>query len=273
MKLLAFAGEKQSGKSSASNFVHGFCMRENGVIRDFNLDDDGNLLCNTVYSKEDGTTEEGWGILDVRRKDYEFSEYAVENIWPYARNYSFADRLKEASAFVFGLELDKLYGTNEDKNSPTHIKWADLQFAFSPHKKKAIKDAGKKDKYMTYREFLEVFGTDVCRKILDSCWIDRCLESCANSMSEISLIDDCRFINEVKAIQAVGGKVILFTKSIFRSGETKPVSEQIVDLYEQGKFKPDAVIDNHKLSIFEKNQKILDELYRWGWLNIKPVEA
>ena len=42
-KILVISGKKQSGKSSLSNFIHGYQMLKNGVIKDFDLSDAGEL--------------------------------------------------------------------------------------------------------------------------------------------------------------------------------------------------------------------------------------
>ena len=268
MRLLALAGEKQSGKSSTSNFLHGYIMREVGSIKSFTQDSDGNLICNTKYIDTDGSIKDGFGVLDIRRKDHEFIEYAQERIWPYVRNFGFADRLKEAVSYVFGLDYQTLYGTNEEKNSLTTIKWGDVKFAFGPYKIRALKKEGKLDSYLTHREFLEVFGSDICRKIQNSCWMDRCIESYLSSNTTFGIIDDCRFLNEAETVQKAGGKVILLTKSIFEEGEDKPVSEQILS----SGIKPDLTIDNENMSQEKKNQIVLDAMYSWGWFSTQIQE-
>lgn len=47
-----------------------------------------------------------------------------------AKVYSFADPLKSICTDVLGLDLAQCYGTDDDKNSKTHIMWDDLPYEF-----------------------------------------------------------------------------------------------------------------------------------------------
>ena len=96
---------------------------------------------------------------------------------------------------------------------------------------------------MTAREFLQVFGTDICRHIYTDIWTDRTMRSIREEDSLMAVISDCRFPNESKAIQKAGGKVIKLTRGI--SGDSHS-SESSVDEIEH-----DAIIDNKELSLME----------------------
>ena len=67
------------------------------------------------------------------------------------------------------------------------------------------------NKFMTIREVLQVYGTDIIRNMFgENIWInalkqylDREVDLCRN----LYLITDCRFVNEARAIKSWGGKV------------------------------------------------------------------
>jgi len=246
-RILAFAGKKQSGKNSCCAFLHGYQMRSYHIIKGFDLDTEGRIVVDTIDSDASGVEETGKGVLDVTRTDPEFAPWAAHNMWPFVKHYSFAASLKEIACGLFGLTKKQCYGTDADKNSPTWIKWEDMPGY-----------TGGETGRMTAREFLQVFGTDICRHIYTDIWTDRTMRSIREEGSLMAVISDCRFPNESKAIQKAGGKVIKLTRGI--NGDSHS-SESSVDDIEY-----DAIIDNKELSLMETNVKVISLLEEWGWL-------
>lgn len=246
-RILAFAGKKQSGKNSCCSFLHGYQMRSYHVVNDFGIDKSGNLVVDTLSVGADGEETTSKGVLDVTRNDLEFGMWAAENMWPFVKHYSFASSLKEIAHGLFGLTKKQCYGTDLDKNSPTWLKWEDM-----PGYK------GKKKGRLTAREFLQFFGTDICRKIHPDIWTDRTLKSIREEDSLMAVISDCRFPNEAEAVRTAGGKIIKLTRGI--DGDEHS-SETSVDDIEY-----DTIIDNADLSMMETNVEIISTLEEWGWL-------
>jgi len=75
-KILVIAGKKQSGKSSSAKFIYGYEMLRTGVIDKFNLNEEGELFVPTEYINKEGKLEKQYGILDIDRRDYDFTRYA-----------------------------------------------------------------------------------------------------------------------------------------------------------------------------------------------------
>ena len=246
-RILAFAGSKQAGKNTCCNFLHGYQMRSYNLIKGFDLSTDGGLVVDTVSADVSGVEETGKGVLDITRTDLEFAPWAINNMWPFIKHYSFASSLKEIACGLFGLTKKQCYGTDADKNSPTWINWEDMPGY-----------TGSETGRMTAREFLQVFGTDICRSIYTDIWTDRTMKSIREEDSLMAVISDCRFPNESKAVQKAGGKVIKLTRGI--SGDSHS-SESSVDEIEH-----DAIIDNRELSLMETNIKVISLLEEWGWL-------
>ena len=267
-KILVLAGRKQSGKSSAANFIAGYALTQLGrkgqpfCPINFTLDEDGNLIVNTVVTDADGQSVAGDGLLDLNRRDDDFYMWASNIMWPHIKLYNFADNLKQIAIQIFGMPADKVYGTNEDKAELTNVKWKDMAQFLPPRTVGELKKNGKYEKKMTIREFLQYFGTNVCRKLLDSCWVDSCLNRVVAEASELAVIGDCRFPNEVKISKKAGAKIIKFTKKV---DDDVHESEAAIDKVPDSQF--DAVIDNQYMTLKEKNQAILDTLYEWGWLS------
>lgn len=251
-RILAFAGSKQAGKSTCSNFLHGYQLRAQEVIEDFGITDDGKLFVKTEV-KRDGKLEVDDTYLEINRRDQEFVEWAMYNMWPFVKKYSFADSLKDIAINLFGLKHEQCYGTEAHKmQHVSHLRWENmpgLEKFNNPNKKGP----------MTVRDFLQYFGTEICRGIHDSIWVDRCINDIKYEEPLLAIIDDCRFENEIKAVQEAGGKVIGLNRSPYEDNHS---SEQVVkenwDLF-------DAVIDNQNMSIHEMCSEIIDRIGEWGW--------
>jgi hypothetical protein len=214
-RILAFAGKKQSGKNTCCAFLHGYQLRCHHLIEQFVISEDGQLAVNTVSSSESQNGKPSMGLLDVTRTDMEFALWASDNMWPFIKHYSFASALKEICTGLFGITPEQCFGTDIDKNSLTWFKWKDM-----PGYK------GKEKGRMSAREFMQYFGTDVCRKIHPDIWTDRTLKSIATEEPLIAVISDCRFQNEVDAVQRAGGKVVKLTRGKSGDGHS---SETAVD--------------------------------------------
>ena len=247
-RILAFAGKKQSGKNSCCSFLHGYQMRSYKLVDSFDLTTDGHLVIDSTSVGADGEKKTTKGAIDVTRTDLEFGMWAAENMWPFIKHYSFASALKEIAAGLFGLTKSQCYGTDLDKNSLTWLRWESLPGY-----------EGDKEGRMTAREFLQYFGTDICRQIHPDIWTDRTLKNIREEESLLAVISDCRFPNESEAVQRAGGKVIRLT----RGDDTNDLhsSESSVDDIEY-----DAIIDNKELTLAETNVKVLSLLEEWGWL-------
>lgn len=247
-KILAFSGKKQAGKNTMCNFLHGYFLKSFGIIDGFEIIDEGDLIIDTLVRDETGEEKRGKGIIDVTRTDVPFAMWAIDNVWPFVKHYAFATPLKDILIGLFNIPKESVYGTDEEKNAPTQYKWEDM-----PTKVKG------KTGYMSGRELLQYFGTDICRKIYSDVWINRTISDIKNEESAISIISDARFENEVKAVQAAGGKVIRLTR-----GENGDGHASEVDLDSFNEY--DAVIDNANLTIHESCKQLFDILYEWNWI-------
>lgn len=194
--IIAFAGKKQSGKTSSCEFV-------------------STLFKDHYYKYK--------MVLD--QSDY----YEVSQI------YNFADSLKQMCIDILGLTYEQCYGTDENKNELVNCFWPGI------------------DAQMTAREVMQYVGTDVLRRIQTNVWSDTTIRKIQSSNFPLALIADCRFPNEVDAVKKAGGIVIKLDRRLYASTHE---SETALDEsnYDQSNF--DLIIDNHSLSIEDKNQCI-----------------
>ena len=259
-KILLFCGSKDSGKTSAAKFVAGYFLNRAGVIKEFAQDFDGNLDVQIRIQSLDGTDKfsSEFAQLDLRRTDNEFIWFAEKNIWPYVKLYAFADELKSVTHQIFGLDVNLMYGNNEDKETLTYIKWEHIAKLLP--KITTISNV-KEQEYMTIREFLQIFGTDICRTILNDCWIDACFRNIIYENSELAIIDDGRFMNEIYRSKQLGAKVIKLERKLHIDNHK---SENDLDQISKNNF--DYIIDNTNMTLSEKNQAIFQALKNFGWV-------
>jgi len=253
-KILAFSGIKQAGKSTSVRFLHGLLMKKYDIIDFFDISDRGELIVNTTTVNNEGEEVLGKGILDIDRKDLDFVEYAEKSIWPFVKSYNFADPLKQLCINLFGLKYSQCYGTDNEKNTDANIMWESLPDGLSSKDEKGP---------MTAREFMQYFGTDICRRIKYDIWVDFCIKRIIEEQPELSLIGDCRFINEFEALKSVGAKVVRLTKGRVKAAH-KSETELDESNFDWNKF--DMVLDNKNMTIKQSNEALLRKLNEWGWL-------
>jgi energy-coupling factor transporter ATP-binding protein EcfA2 len=228
VKIIGIAGRKQSGKNTVANCINGITLCELGTIMDYDINSRGELLINTTNH----AGQIGWGILDLLRKDEEFVSYAATAIWPYIKIYHFADYLKKICIDLFDLTPEQVYGNDDQKNTPTNYG-------------------------MTSREFLQHFGTNVMRKIKDDVWLARTIKTIQQEQSNIAIVPDVRFPNEVESIQKAGGVVIRLTRNVFNSShECESALDK--DRFNWDNF--DFIVDNAEMGLKELKNKI-EQLY------------
>lgn len=227
MKIIGISGRKQAGKNTTANILHGIVLKEKGLIKDWNIGSSGELIILTESSN--GTA--GWGEFDITRNDEDFTAYAENNMWPYVKLYSFADYLKWICTNLFDIPHECVWGTDDQKNQPQeHLLWENMPKAINSTLMKKIMPPDSKSSYgwkegpMTAREFMQFFGTDVCRKIFEPIWVKSCIKKIQQEQSQLAIIADVRFPNEAKAIEEAGGRVVRLTRQVFDDNHSSEVA-------------------------------------------------
>jgi len=271
MKILLLAGKKQSGKSTAGNFVVGYTMTQLArqgkpyLPKKFRINEEsGDLTISSFKLNLDDEPEEASCVLDIYNKDPEYLRWAEDCLHPYIKPYAYADTLKAIAVNVFGIPYEFANGTEEDKKNFTHIKWQDMCALLPPRVVNHKKRAEKYDKKMTVREFLQFFGTNVCRKLFPECWLYSCFNRILSDEPEIAVITDGRFENEIKGAKKyrskdVDVKIVKLERSPYIDSHE---SETGLEKMHNNNF--DLIIPKD-VTIKEKNQLILDAMYEWGW--------
>jgi hypothetical protein len=270
----------QSGKTTLSNFLHGHEMKRHDIIEKFLISPQGELVVNSLFTDENGNQFEDMGVLDLQQRSDEFYQFASRRIWPLIRAYNFADSLKEMCVMLFNIPPECVYGTDEQKNQvQEHLRWENMPGVITPESLEeiitqdgsgtsgdidSIVKTGKWHGFlvhpagpMTAREFMQFLGTDVMRKMYEPIWIENCFNRIEEDSSEIAVIGDCRFINEVNAVKKRGGKVVRLLRSVKQGSHTSEVDLDGYNGY-------DAVINNQDMSIEESTRAFLNAIIALG---------
>jgi len=142
------------------------------------------------------------------------------------QKFSFAEKLKRLTADIFNVDYNKLVGTEEDKSSPTHLYWSDvdLMIKLSFFGANHAFQHGK----ITHRQLLQLVGTDLFRAIKKDVWVENTIRAMEKSQANLCVVDDVRFENELEAIRNAGGYLVKLY-SIFDLGVDTHPSESLFD--------------------------------------------
>ena len=263
-QIICIAGSKESGKTTAANFLHGHILKLNEVIREYEMTKAGELKVNTHYMK-DGEVKEDMGVLDLSRKDDLYVQYADQMIWPFVKMYNFADALKELCITMFDISHEQAYGTY--KNSLTKLKWENMPGVASSTQIESLslstEDLEKlglqshKPGFMTAREVLQFVGTDIFRRMYEPVWVNLLMNKIKEDSPLVAVIADCRFDNEAQAVLDADGTIVRLTRRPVR--DTHASEDGFKDFTAFHK-----VIDNENLTLPAANQELLDFLIQKG---------
>lgn len=249
--ILGISGKKQSGKTTSGNFIASVFMANLGLCQKIRLNDSGQLVISDLMGNDsyEGVFDLSQAEALTSKTDY-IVQQALNKLNPYVRLYSFADPLKQNICMdLLGLTYDQCYGTDEQKNTLTSIKWKDIPGIISDS-----------DDYMTAREVMEIIGTGIFRKIKSDVWVEATINKIKRDKPELAIILDCRFPNEIEAISAINGKTIRLTRDPYNSNSA-PEKALDSDNYDWSKF--NFIIDNKDMNIYDQCleiQKVLQQI-------------
>lgn len=280
-KILGVSGRKQAGKSSAVNCLFGHILTQielpdgGPLVSGFKIDRKGRLIVPAaktpmeVYNTESDTWEPSAdyseGILDINSTEPDVYGWLSSEVHPYIKSYSFADALKEEVCIkILGLKREGVFGTDEQKNEKSHIRWEDLPIPRSIYAdEKVLKAFLSKRGFLTNRQVMQFVGTKLFREMYNTCWVDETIRRIQSEGSDFALSADVRFPNEVEAIQKAGGKVIRLTRIVHPEDNDESETALDEDKYDWSKF--DGVVKNDNSSIDQQHNDILELLKGWGW--------
>lgn len=177
-----------------------------------------------------------------------------------AERYAFADALKDLCGTVFNIPYQALHGTDEDKNAASPIRWSEIPLRL----RLLRKPEGVEDKeFITRRQLLQVFGTDVCRDFYENFWVNWTIKKIKDNRNrnpypaKHEIITDVRFPNEAERIKEEGGIIIRLTRNV--NPDDYHPSETSMDKYDFS-----YIHDNQNMTIEESIQSFMELLKKEG---------
>ena len=231
--VIVLSGKKRSGKNTSANFVAGLYLEMTGRVRNFSITSDGELRLQT----NDGET--------VIVKEGKFNDWLG---WDSIRMYSFADELKRFCIRVLGLSVNSCFGTEDEKNSPTHLLWQNMP----------INEKGQRG-HMTGREVMQYFGTEVVRAIYPDAWVFATFNKIEEEHPKIAIVTDGRCPNETDYANNYGAKTVRMLRNV--AGSDQHFSEVALDDYPLENYS--LVIPNQDMTITQQNQFFLPHVLQW----------
>lgn len=266
MHIILLCGGKQSGKTTSATAIYGYHLTQVGAIPNAQIDDRGRM--SVVYDKE-----KNQGIyFDIDSRDQEFLKFKRNYCDKYINHVGFADELKRVCASLFQLDYDKITGTNQQKEELCAITWGNIYKTLSSAAvKKVRKIYGdfEENSCLTNRQFMEVFGTFVCRSISENCHVSSAYQKIKSMDSQIVINTDCRFENEFCIFEK--DPDVIKIRLLRDTERSEALSERGLDNIDNSRF--DLIVDNQVMSMQEKNMIIIKYLLSRNILSEKDIEV
>lgn len=229
--IIGLSGRKQSGKSTAGNFIYSLYMAQLGISEKVYINDSGQIIISDLFGDKNYE-----GIFHVNNNNSAdiILNKAYNILNKVIKIYNFADILKQNICIdILGLTYNQCYGSDEDKNQLTDLYINDVK--------------------ASARDVMQYIGTDIFRKMKPDVWVDATIKLILKDNPKLAIITDCRFPNEIYSIKSMGGKIIRLSRNPFDSDH---LSESILDKekYDWANF--DYVINNHEYSLFQQVSKL-----------------
>ncbi|KKL14932.1 hypothetical protein LCGC14_2510680 [marine sediment metagenome] len=197
--------------------------------------------------------------------DPECSEVCLEWVCGYgcmvAKEFAFADGIKDFCIDILGLEHKQCYGSDEDKNTPTKYKWEDTPHFLHSGATFPREATFTQRGFMTGREVMQIFGTECVRTWFGNVWVGATVRKIRKKAPELAIITDNRFPNEVEIILGQPkGYIIRLTRSPFAGSDLHP-SETALDDFDWGRSNC-FVLDNARMNKDEQNDAVIPILQK-----------
>ncbi len=175
--------------------------------------------------------------------------------------YSFAESLKDICHNIFGLSETQCWGSNKEKDTLTNFKWSDLPINKERLSVLMIRDKKYKstEDFMTAREVMQVWGTDVFRFFDKDCWVRSVYNKIKYDNLDYAIITDARFENEINFFKNYDHVTIRFLRNVLGHSHE---SELGLDNYNFSGSNTYS-INNQEISIEEKNKQLHEIIKRY----------
>jgi len=160
-----------------------------------------------------------------------------------AQLYHYADPIKDLVVSVFGLDPDVVYNLTPEaakqRDEPTYLRRLDFPTCFRDDYYK----------HLTTREILQIMGTEIGRANCPTIWSHAPFRKEWPEDTNVVLIPDVRFIDEVESIKENDGLVIRIIRPSLSNNDTH-LSETALDNYPVHKFSAVLYNEGSKEDLF-----------------------
>lgn len=133
----------------------------------------------------------------------------ISGICNNAGEFVFAKPIKDFCINTLGLTYAQMYGTSEERESPTKWSWGDVS------KTIRLKYGKKENEFLTSREVLQIVGTDIMREQFNPrVWAEAGVRAATNSPYQCCVMTDARMRNELEAAHSITDEVDGFLKPV-----------------------------------------------------------
>lgn len=257
MKILGFMGTACSGKSTMANGIIGCVLQNEGVAKDWRLNNAGLIEVMANIVDEDGTTRRDYHVFptDLRSTEFVCNPF-YQSLWKRVKNFSLAYPLKQSCKSLFRLTNEQVFGS--DKGTDTEWTWGQFSTLLDKKEQKRIKEEKLEDKLMTAREVMEYYGTGVLRKLDEDIFVKGLVSQLQNETTNLALVTDVRRANEAKILRDNGAFIIRLLR-----GEEPKISESDINEAEV-----DLTLDNRELTMEEALEQVLNFMTEKDLLNV-----
>ena len=119
--IIGFSGRKQSGKSTAGNFIYSMYIAQLNISEKIYLNEFGEIIVSDILGDKNYS-----GIFYASQKEEKQTDIILNKAFStlnrYIKIYNFADILKQNICMnILGLSYDQCYGSDEKKNELTNL--------------------------------------------------------------------------------------------------------------------------------------------------------
>lgn len=272
---VVLSGKKQSGKSSSCNYIRAKYLnlrwqRDISLKRSgYGIDDQHQVWLWVSENRNYFINE--IGELHIRSNGHTYAEKDFTlPINHSVKVYSFADPLKDFCINVLGVPYECCWGTDTQKNTPLHhLLWENIPTELRPKFYKEF-DGQSGESYeasrfpiiksgpMTGREIMQIFGTEICRRLYGDCWARGTYSKIKSEAYELSLVADARFPNEISMGNTVQAITVRLGRHVLQDNHA---SELALDDFPRENYT--LYVDNSNLTLQEQCEHMDPYIDKW----------
>lgn len=249
--VLGFSGKKQSGKDTLLTNISPMLK---GSVKKYSFADG---LKNFLVDVMGLRPEQVWGTDEQKNTK---TSYLWENLPEFIRWENGGRWVEYCGVIEQQLPLFENALASTNNFSPERIYWG-LKLGRTDITNPIKLRSG----HMTARELMQVFGTDICRRMFTQyIWVQATFRAINRDKPDFAIIPDLRFPSELQGVKEDGGTVVRLTRNV-NNGDEHP-SETALDDYDWSTLGDNALVVPSHLNIEETKD------YFWNWFS-KKLEA